>query len=406
MNINNTNEQLLMYFGHPVKGFDDPYPRYTLAEPAELSSEANTLTVNSLQKLSASGSATMETFYSSMVNAAMRTPTGVGFFDKLCGGGLYNGFTTIGGMPNIGKTSLLVQVAVESSLNGQPVVYITNDMGQREILLKVLNYISCNMGCKQNLNINELTELLTRGEPLPEELIKAHELVSRNLHIRELGYDADLEFDAVASNSQLKETDTIGRIVELYCMYFAKKPIFIIDSLQSLSIDLNKSGKEAVDLTLELLKCIQRKYQVPMVLVSNLNRVAYNTSMGLTSFKESGMIEYASGTIIALEADLNSYVDYNDFRRDSVRKIIIRSLKDRTGGYQEIPLNYNVEMGLFFVDLCAEIVETPESTQSMSGMKVKSNMNTSTTTSKSKANKAQESAAIIEDILRKQQLDN
>ncbi len=324
--------------------------RYKTARKAELSDEVDVFYSGLISQLSASGKNTLDEFYKVMADASMHTPTGT-FIDFLTNGGLYNGFTTIGGMPNVGKTTLLVQIGVEASFMGQPVVYITNDMSKHEILLKVLNYISCNFQCDESFDINDLSARISSGKGIPEELLYALMSICSNFHIRDVGYGADFAFDSFVDNVELEEKYPIGQIVEIYTRAYVKKPIFIIDSLQSVAVDIDKSSKESVDVTLEILKGVQRKYQVPMVLVSNLNRVAYNTHLTLSALKESGNVEYCSSTVLMLEPNYSEYHSFDDFRKSSMRQIIIKSLKDRAGSYQQIHLLYYVEEGRFDVDV-------------------------------------------------------
>ena len=68
--------------------------------------------------------------------------TGVSFIDSVTNGGLILGMTVLGGMPNVGKSTLLVQMAVELCKQGTPVVYVNKDMKSEDVMLKAISYIS------------------------------------------------------------------------------------------------------------------------------------------------------------------------------------------------------------------------------------------------------------------------
>ena len=99
---------------------------------AEIASVLGALSVQVLSNLAAGSESTLgkvKEYYSVHHN---HLPTGVEFFDGLCSGGLYDGISILAGVPNCGKTTLLVQVALSLSAKGIPVVFVSKDMKPEE----------------------------------------------------------------------------------------------------------------------------------------------------------------------------------------------------------------------------------------------------------------------------------
>lgn len=66
-----------------------------------------------------------------------RVPTGLGEFDRVCGGGLVPGTAfLVGGDPGIGKSTLLLQVACLLAAGGAPVVYVSGEEATDQIRLR------------------------------------------------------------------------------------------------------------------------------------------------------------------------------------------------------------------------------------------------------------------------------
>ncbi len=68
---------------------------------------------------------------------AARSPSGIGEFDRVLGGGIVPGsMVLIGGEPGIGKSTLLLQVAHLLARHGGPVLYVSGEESERQIKLR------------------------------------------------------------------------------------------------------------------------------------------------------------------------------------------------------------------------------------------------------------------------------
>ena len=281
----------------------------------------------------------LKVHYNSNLN---HLPTGIDFVDDLTFGGLYSGLTVLAGVPNVGKTSLLVQIAAECSKRGVPVVFVSKDMRSEEIMLKVISYIASNLEGADALGINEITDLYAQGKDISDNVREAVRLACQNLHIVDFNSGV---WDSI-DDCSLVESSNMGKIVELYSKLYKSAPIFIVDSLQSVSISYEKSSKEGVDVALAELKRLERKFDARMIVVSNLNRLAYGKPIEITSLKESGNIEFEASCILGMEI-AGSSVNLNDFRNGKVRRVKIKNLKDRAGGYREAVVEFDVLRSTF-----------------------------------------------------------
>lgn len=61
------------------------------------------------------------------------------------------------------------------------------------------------------------------------------------------------------------------------------------------------SDKQNKDNAVLELKRISRYYKTPLIALSSFNRDNYNSAASMTAFKESGVIEYSSDVLIALQ---------------------------------------------------------------------------------------------------------
>ncbi len=337
---------------------------------AQFSGMCNELDITAVNNLSAVSEAVLGKVTERLRSCAMRVPTGIEFFDEMSGGGIYNGLNVIAGMPNVGKTTFLVQLAVELSKAGRPVVFMSKDMSMTEIMLKAISYVS-GAYLHRTLDINEVAEALREGS-LPTDVTDVFGDVCRNLHIRELRVGADIAFEHVADvivneaksdadddasrddETAPKSTDVpfgclglMGNIFEIYSKVYDEKPVFIIDSLQSVSLDTGESGKGGVDFALSYIKYWQMQCNAPVIVVSNLNRASYDKGdITISSLKESGNIEYDASSVWCI-CGMDAL---HECRESVIRDIRFINLKDRAAGACENTVKFNVLLGCFYTE--------------------------------------------------------
>lgn len=111
--------------------------------------------------------------------------------------------------------------------------------------------------------------------------------ISKNIVIKEGNFNIDV----------LKIRNDIEQFTDT-----KDKPIVFIDYLQIIKpTDTRQTDKQAMDFTISELKRISRDNDIPIIVISSLNRSNYNTTMSFEAFKESGAIEYSSDVVLGLQ---------------------------------------------------------------------------------------------------------
>ena len=250
--------------------------------------------------------------------------TGFEQLDSLLDGGLFPGLYSLGAISSLGKTSLALQIGDNIAKSGQGVLIFSLEMSRFELMAKTISRESLMRDIAENhstRNAQTTRGILRanfRGNPTAEGIIKAalkdYEQWGENLTIIEgIG---DLGVKHVKSE------------VESYMAgHDGKPPVVVIDYLQILSpVSDRLSDKQAVDRNITELKRLSRDYQIPVIGISSFNRENYNSPVSMTSFKESGAVEYSSDVLIGMQCE---GADYRDGEKESERQARIRMLIER-----------------------------------------------------------------------------
>lgn len=262
-----------------------------------------------------------------------RISTGIPDLDYVTGGGwVNNGISILCAAPNVGKTTILLQSALEMSQQGTAVVYITNDMRKMDLEAKIISQISYSIKGEDCLSLSDITNenALTKEDDEHVKQIAEKLSTLKYLHIRDLISDTD--FDTACENDlTLQGMSKLERVISQYTAVY-KNVIFMVDSLQQIAGYLG-GGKEGVDNLLLLFKKVSAK--APVVLISTLNRGGYSKTgdIEFTDLKESGSIEYNSDLIITMVPKFYIVKEKDttlaDFKRATKRDIMITCKKSR-----------------------------------------------------------------------------
>lgn len=105
--------------------------------------------------------------------------------------------------------------------------------------------------------------------------------------------------------------------------------------------------KQTADAAVAMLKQLARRYDMPVMAASSLNREAYrpgSAEPGLSAFKESGSVEYSADLLLVLKYR----TDADRENKTAPRHLALTILKNRFGATGEsIPLDYEPEKELF-----------------------------------------------------------
>lgn len=252
--------------------------------------------------------------------------TGIAGLDKALDGGLHAGLTVLGAVSSMGKTSLMLQMADTLAAAGRNVLFITIEMSRMELIAK-----SAVRGTK------ERARPLLDGK-LPEEKVRG--LISA--YRQKTGGRVELwEPDAHLTPAFLDEK------VSAFCAQ-NESPVLFLDYLQLVApARAGMTEKQTADAAVAMLKQLARRYDMPVMAASSLNREAYrpgSAEPGLSAFKESGSVEYSADLLLVLKYR----TDADKEIKTAPRHLALTILKNRFGATGEsIPLDYEPEKELF-----------------------------------------------------------
>ena len=201
-------------------------------------------------------------------------------------GGVYPGLYVLGAISSLGKTTFIHQMADQMAARGEDVLYFSLEQSRLEMVSKSLSRLTAQKDVKK-----AVSSLAIRGGNLTPAVLDAADLyanmVGERISVVEGNFNCTVAF--------------ISDYVSRYMATTGTKPIVIIDYLQILQGEPRMSTKEVVDTNVTELKRLSRSKDIPVFLISSLNRTNYMTPVDFESFKESGGIEYTADVIWGLQ---------------------------------------------------------------------------------------------------------
>jgi len=256
---------------------------------------------------------------------AIGLPTGIQEIDDLLGE-LQPGIHLLAAEPGAGKTTFALQVAIKAVETGYPALFISYEESLQTLALKAV--------C-QRLNLNGGNFILKNyreGKGNIEELKQAQ----RGINLNKLFF--------LEGNSRLRVSTVKAKALQIMAKYRAEKILIVVDYLQRWSAiqtpeDENRREYRHIvgDLVSELRELANR-LNSPVLIISSQNRQQQG-SPSLTSFKESGDIEYSADTAIFLINNKEKCVDG--------RKVKLQILKNRFGDIGEVEMIFKPAKSIF-----------------------------------------------------------
>lgn len=269
-----------------------------------------------------------------------RIKTGLSSLDIALDGGLKDGLYSVGALSSLGKTSLLLQIADNIAENGQPVFIFSLEMSKAELIAKSISRLSYQMAKtqedKQNfaatsnrvLDMSRWNEYSLLAESHIDKALKWYfERYAPNIYISEGIGNIGVE--------EVKQTAT------RFKARTGVAPVVIIDYLQILApYEIRATDKQNIDKAVLELKRLSRDLKTPVIVISSLNRDSYKERISMTSFKESGAIEYSSDVVIGLQLkgidEVHTELQKREFDFEAAkakvpREIELKILKNRSG---------------------------------------------------------------------------
>lgn len=318
-----------------------------------------------------------------MAKPTPQMPTGFRVLDKALGdglddGGLPPGLITIGAIPSLGKTAIVLQMADQMAEAGHDVLIIALEMASTELVARSISRLTAKHLTSTDLSEEYPAALTAKGVRLFNSRRGMYTNQSQAEYwttmADRLKDCIDKYRDAIAPHIYIHEPETpipasmIKSIVHEYTELLGKTPVVIVDYIQILAPEpgnernTEKANMDAAALT---LKHISRDYKIPVICISSFNRMNYNEQVSMESFKESGGIEYSSDVVVGMQLyGTGMYITRGqaldvDFEKGRTpRRIQARVLKNRDGiTGQYINLEYFPAFNLF-----REVSERPVKT--------------------------------------------
>lgn len=272
--------------------------------------------------------------------------TGFYNLDQKLGGGLESGLYLIGAVPGMGKSAFYQQIAENLAEQGHNVLYFSLEMSRHVLLartvsrrLKKDNFVD--LSAKEILNFKEENRPL-----ILDAYSKIYDKTEEKGNIYLIDNSKENESDAFISREHLsyyvefaktESTDEKGNKIYNY-------PVVIIDYVQILRRSEGENSldkKSLLDKHMETLKALSSKYDIPVLVISSLNRDSYkddSSKLTLASLKESGDIEYYAEVIFLLDYNRDQYKTKKGKGESSYTSFSIEEAKriSKDKGYSEL----------------------------------------------------------------------
>lgn len=277
--------------------------------------------------------------------------------DRICGG-LLPGLIVLGGASSLGKSTFALNLATNISKKNIPVIYYSLEMSSFSIAEKNIFRSSRELKpYSQNFVTQNAFDKFARSDKKDEILRSAiDEAAQKSREDNRNLYIIDYEAVSVIEKKQNKASSVSADFIIQYTKNVSKwfkaeqktdHPSFvvIVDYLQILSSSSendNRTDKQIIDENIRKLWILSHEINVPVLVISSVNRDAYEKPISLSSFKESGNIEYTADLILGMQFELfgksysgNSKSEIsklvNEEKAKDTRDIEIRVLKNRYG---------------------------------------------------------------------------
>lgn len=282
-----------------------------------------------------------------------RLKTGFSQLDTALGGGITAGMTVLGAVSGLGKSTFALQLAQNVAKTGIPVLFFSLEMTTLRIASKSIS---------RQLFLNHSTDasntlLAEAGQLLNREFIQSLDKDSWNYleRSKDIVFKETENLYIIDGSSDMRSATDICNYVKEFMKNNASlpAPLVIVDYLQILSSESQTQrgdSKYVVDYNIRELKKLSAAKNLPLILISSLNRASYNVPIQLTSFKESGNIEYSADTILALQfsavhnntnnaSSRNTSFNMEQEKSKDPRDVEIVILKQRYGPSGDFPIS-------------------------------------------------------------------
>lgn len=271
-----------------------------------------------------------------------RRKTGFAGLDRALGGGIGPGLIVLGGSPGLGKSTFSIQMAQALS-EKFPVLYFSLEMTAERIAAKFLaRYLFQNqnaLGLEEPFPADKLISGMPEDAPWDPNVLQAIE--QARVHCGEALKNI------FVITEPLPPSGIAGALLAFMREHedLSAPPLVMVDYLQILPQEdsRNRNEKQAVEESLKHMVRLAHGdlsprdgvvfHGLPVILISSLSRGSYKTPMEISSFKETGGIEYSADILLGLQfrACHEKNMDLNAEKGKVPREVELSILKQRYG---------------------------------------------------------------------------
>lgn len=274
-----------------------------------------------------------------LLSRPRRLETGFPRLDGLLGGGIAPGLIVLGANPGFGKSTFALQLAMNVSGGGTPVLYFSEEMPAERVAAKALSRQFFETGSRPESRAAAREAFFTADELLNTEpfsmldnMKKWAGYESTRVRLRRNGSlfidDAPLSAGQIAEEVRAfrEEHERGGQL------------FVIVDCLQILPRPDARmlSDRQVEEENLKKMVELAHTDQVPVLLISSLTRSGRSGFIQMESFQEAGGVEYSADVLLGLQFCADSgedreKLDVNARKNEFPRNVEIVVLKQRYG---------------------------------------------------------------------------
>ena len=248
--------------------------------------------------------------------AASIRKTGFPNLDKVAGG-IYPGLYVMGAISALGKTTLIHQIADQMAGAGEHVLFFSLEQSRFEMASKSLARITAYRNIRSAVSSLDIRKGNITLAVQEAQKVYA-KMIAPRMSIIEGNFNCNISF--------------IGDYVARYIKKNGRKPVVIVDYLQILDGmgDQRQTTRDLVDTNVRELKRMSRNHDIPVIVISSLNRTNYLAPVDFESFKESGGIEYTADVVWGLQLDAMNDPIFDKDKHIKEKREIVRNAKAET----------------------------------------------------------------------------
>ena len=248
--------------------------------------------------------------------AASIRKTGFPNLDKVAGG-IYPGLYVLGAISSLGKTTLIHQIADQMAGAGEHVLFFSLEQSRFEMASKSLARITAYRNIRSAVSSLDIRKGNITFAVQEAQKVYA-KMIAPRMSVIEGNFNCNISF--------------IGDYVARYIKKNGRKPVVIVDYLQILDGlgDQKQTTRDLVDTNVRELKRMSRNHDIPVIVISSLNRTNYLAPVDFESFKESGGIEYTADVVWGLQLDAMNDPIFDKDKHIKEKREIVRNAKAET----------------------------------------------------------------------------